>query len=239
MDQTKLLYQLQGVTHSFQTGMIKTWALRGLDLSIHERRLTCICGPSGSGKTTLLHLLALIEDKQEGKLLFHDCDLSTLKEAEKNKLRRYEIGLIFQQFHLLPVLTVEENIAYFLHRQGIATPARTARVEEALHLVDLWDHRKKRPCELSGGQQQRVAIARALAKQPRVIIADEPTASLDQTNAASIIDLLHRLCHEKGMSVVVASHDSMVQQKADQLWRICDGKASFVSQNRLPTHQGG
>lgn len=220
-----LLYDIRKLKHRYQSGKLTVEALRGLDLSIESGKLTCLSGPSGSGKSTLLHLMALIENKQEGELYFQGTDLSTLDEKEKNRLRRYDIGLVFQQFHLFPVLNAEENVTYFLYRQALEAPERKKRVQHALTLVGLWEHRHKKPSELSGGQQQRVAIARALAKHPQAIIADEPTASLDQSTGQEIMDVFAKLCQE-GSTVILASHDTMVHERADSHWVISDGTAS-------------
>jgi len=219
----KTLYQIKNLSFSYQLGSERSQILYGLDLTIASGSIVCLSGPSGSGKTTLLNILGLIEEVQEGSVSFLGEEVSRLSEKRKNALRRYHIGFIFQQFHLLPILTAEENVAYFLSRQGIDKSERADRVHRSLELVGLWEHRNKRPSEMSGGQRQRVAIARALAKHPDVIIADEPTASLDQKTGRGILNLLSDLNKERGLSVVVASHDPMVHEFAKEHYHLRDG----------------
>ncbi|MEO5666840.1 MAG: ABC transporter ATP-binding protein, partial [Bdellovibrionota bacterium] len=178
----------------------------------------------GSGKSTLLNLLGLIESPQEGRLRLFGQDVALLSERDKNAIRRHKIGFIFQSFHLFNVLSAEENVEYFLHRQGVETSERKSRVEEALRAVGLWDHRKKRPLQMSGGQRQRVAIARAIAKRSEILIADEPTASLDQNTGREIMDLLAHLNKERGTTVVVSSHDPMVLSYIPKVIRLVDGR---------------
>jgi ABC-type lipoprotein export system ATPase subunit len=145
-------------------------------------------------------------------------------EMELNRIRRFEIGFVFQSFFLIDVLTAEENVEYFLVRQGIPEENRKALVRSALEWVGLTEHARKRPGQMSGGQRQRVAIARALAKQPKVILADEPTANLDSKTGADILQLLVRLCREHGCSVVMASHDHQAINLADTVLRLRDGQ---------------
>lgn len=226
------LYKINDLHFSYQLGKQKVHALQGISLEIPQQSIVCFSGPSGSGKTTLLNILGLIEPVQDGTVTFDEEDLSTLSEKEKNTIRRYQIGFIFQQFHLLPVLTAQENVEYFLARQGLSSFERHHIAKKALEDVGLWDHRNKKPLEMSGGQRQRVAIARALAKRPRVIIADEPTASLDQHTGMEIMELLVDLSQEESVSVVIASHDPMVHKYAKQHYKILDGH--LVHQGGLP-----
>ncbi|HEY2510820.1 MAG TPA: ABC transporter ATP-binding protein [Polyangiaceae bacterium] len=205
-----LLYELEDVRFQYTLGKVRVDALRGVSLTIAKGDVLCLTGPSGSGKTTLLNLLGLIEPLQGGTIRFEGKALSQLDERAKNKLRRFDIGYVFQQFHLIPVLSAEENVEFFLRRHPLSASERRARVEQALRAVQLWEQRRQRPLEMSGGQRQRVAIARALAKQPRVILADEPTASLDQETGRSILELLLKLQAESNVTVVVSSHDPMV-----------------------------
>ena len=199
-------------------------AIKYVSFSINEGVLTGLVGPSGSGKTTLLNLLGLIEPVQKGSLKWRGQELTGLKETAKNKIRRYEVGYIFQSFQLFPVLSAEENVAYFLSRQGVRAEQVAVKVKEALHAVGLWEHRMKRPLEMSGGQRQRVAIARALAKTPKVIIADEPTASLDQKTGMEVMEILQRLAKEGKTTVLISSHDPMVQGRMQRLIRLADGE---------------
>ena len=192
-------------------------------LKIPAKSLITISGPSGSGKSTLLHLLGLIEPVQKGSLLFDGEDLRNMPEKRKNELRKFKLGLIFQQFHLIPVLTAEENVKYFLARQHLSKKEIHTRTQDTLYEVGLWEHRMKKPNQLSGGQQQRVAIARALAKRPGVILADEPTASLDRKTGIEIMDLLKKMVANHGCSIVISTHDTMVRSYADQNFSLQDG----------------
>jgi len=219
-----VLFSGRGIAFEYRMGTQSVPALDGVDLDLERGGFYCLAGPSGSGKTTLLNLLGLIETMQGGRLLFDGTDLATITEKEKNHIRRYRIGFVFQTFNLFPVLRAEENVEYFLHRQGVAAGERVERVEQALKAVDLWAHRRKRPAEMSGGQRQRVAIARALAKRPDVIIGDEPTASLDQETGKGIIDTLADLNSNSGLTVILSSHDSMVLARARNVVTLRDGR---------------
>src|SRR5579872_3578824 len=200
------LYRVEELSFSYSLGKQKVEAIRGLSLEIPESSLVAISGPSGSGKSTLLNILGLIEPVQEGKVLFQNEDIRQISEKRKNHLRKFEIGFIFQQFHLIPVLTAEENVRYFLNRQKLPKAEIEGRIADSLHAVGLWEHRNKRPSELSGGQKQRVAIARAVAKSPSVIIGDEPTASLDQKTGSEIMELLSGLVVSRKTSVILTTH---------------------------------
>mgnify|MGYP000061811108 CR=1 FL=1 len=219
----KALYQLTDVSFNYQLGSHLIWAIKNLTLEIPAQKLVTLTGPSGSGKSSLLHLLGLIEPVQQGEVLFQGLDLKTMDQSQQNLVRKFQIGFIFQQFHLIPVFTAEENVAFFLARQGLGKAEITQRVEESLQAVKIWEHRKKKPGELSGGQRQRVAIARALAKKPDVIIGDEPTASLDQENGKEIMQILKAMTSHHQVSVVLATHDPMVQSYAEKSFHLVDG----------------
>lgn len=186
--------------------------------------MTAISGPSGSGKSTLLNILGLIEPAQEGEVLFLGQDLAALTEREKNHMRKHRFGFIFQQFHLIPVLSAQENVEYFLTSQGLSSKEVRARSQEALEAVGLWSQRKQKPLELSGGQKQRVAIARAIAKRPDLIIADEPTASLDRKTAQGILEILSSLVETHKTSVILTTHDPMVEAYAQDRIHLVDGR---------------
>jgi len=218
-NESQFLYQIKDLEFSYFLGKEKIEAIRKLTLDIPGGSLIAITGPSGSGKSTLLNLLGLIEPPQEGSLRFLGEEIREMGEKRKNEIRKSEIGFIFQQFHLMPILSAEENVRYFLTKLGLDGKSIGDRVEEALEQVGLWEHRKKKPSELSGGQKQRVAIARAIAKKPKVLIADEPTASLDQKTGREIMDIL------TGMgSVLLTTHDPMVQAYAKIQYHLVDGQ---------------
>jgi ABC-type lipoprotein export system ATPase subunit len=224
MADTGLLYNIEDLSFEYQLGRQSVTALQGVSLQIQKGCLLCLSGPSGSGKTTLLNLLGLIEPVQKGSVLLEGKNLAALSEAERNHLRRYQIGFVFQSFHLIPVLSAEENVDFFLIRQGIPTTERRKRVQAALEAVGIWNQRAQRPLEMSGGQRQRVAIARAIAKKPEVIIADEPTANLDQLTGREIMEIFRTVNQASAVSVVLASHDPMVQSFAQTRVTLRDGK---------------
>jgi ABC-type lipoprotein export system ATPase subunit len=226
MDPIEPLYQIEGLSFSYALGHQQVQALRDVSLSIARGDFLCLSGPSGSGKTTLLSVLGLIEPVQQGKVLFEGRNLTDLTEKERNHTRRFRIGFVFQQFHLIPVLTAEENVEFFLTRQGVPKKERRQRVDEALEAVGISSQRKQKPLEMSGGQRQRVALARAIAKRPDVIIADEPTASLDQATGREIMQIFAEQTQKRSVSVIAASHDPMVLAFAARKIELRDGEVS-------------
>jgi len=223
------IYSCENLRFSYVLGSVPVEALKGVDLKLDRGALVALSGPSGSGKSTLLNLLGLIENPQEGTLELFGQNVATLSETQKNQIRRHKIGFIFQSFHLFNVMSAEENIEYFLHKQGIPLKERTQRVADALNAVGLWEHRSKRPLQMSGGQRQRVAIARAIAKQSEILIADEPTASLDQHTGRDIMELLAKLNSDHKTTVVVSSHDPMVLSFIPTVIRLVDGSLTNAS----------
>jgi len=218
------LFEAEDLSVDYQLGEVSVPALRQLNFSIPSGVFTCLVGPSGSGKSTLLSVLGFMEPLQRGKLSYLGRQLSGLAESELNRIRRFEVGFVFQNFHLIDVLTAFENVEYFLARQGLARRERIERVHESLASVGLIEHADKRPTQMSGGQRQRVALARALAKQPKVLIADEPTANLDSSTGAEILKLLITLSRERGCSVIMASHDRQAIEASDRRIFLKDGK---------------
>jgi ABC-type lipoprotein export system ATPase subunit len=222
-NKSESLFSLKKVSFSYYLSSQKVSALSELSLEIASHSLITISGPSGSGKTTLLSLLGMIEPLQEGEIIFRNEKFSTMSAKRKNEIRKFNIGFIFQQFHLIPVLTAEENVEYFLLRQHLSKDEIQKRTREALVAVGLWEHRKKKPSALSGGQKQRVAIARALAKKPNVIIGDEPTGSLDQKTGRGIMEIFAKLVEEKKVSIILTTHDPMVQSFSHQNFHFQEG----------------
>ena len=222
------LFRCDHLAFEYKLGSVLVRALHHLDLSIAPGEMTCFAGPSGSGKSTLLRVLGLIEPVQTGRVLYLGRDLSRLTETEKNTIRHTEMGFVFQQFVLFDALTAVENVEYFLKRRGVSQKERRDRALHALRSVGLEKQAHQRPLQMSGGQRQRVAIARALAKHPRVIIADEPTASLDQANGREIMQLMADLIRTQGVSVVLASHDPMALHFAQVVVRLKDGHLQSV-----------
>jgi putative ABC transport system ATP-binding protein len=218
-----ILFYLKNITFSYSIGSEKVPALHKLNLEIPKHSLITISGPSGSGKSTLLNLLGMLEPLQEGEIFFREEEFSSMSEKRQNEIRKNNIGFIFQQFHLIPVLTAEENVEYFLKRQNLNEEEIKKRTQEALLSVGLWEHRKKKPNQLSGGQKQRVAIARALAKKPDVIIGDEPTGSLDQKTAKEIMKIFENIVQENKVSVILSTHDPMVLSFSNQNFHFHEG----------------
>jgi ABC-type lipoprotein export system ATPase subunit len=217
------VFQCSNLNFSYAGQERREKVLNGIDLEVKAGDFICLTGPSGSGKSTLLNLFGLIEPPQEGELLFDGQNLKGLPEATLNHLRRFRIGYVFQDFQLIDVLSVEENVEFFLTRQKIPAKQRLELVGQALQEVGLWEHRSKRPGQLSGGQKQRVAIARALAKRPQVVIADEPTASLDHNTGRQIMERLESINKGSGVTIVLASHDPMVLEFGVCEVRLKDG----------------
>lgn len=218
------LFEANDISIDYQMGSISVPALKQLNFSIQSGLFTCLVGPSGSGKSTLLNVLGFIEPLQKGQLKYFGKVLSGLSEMQLNEIRRFEVGFVFQNFHLIDVLSAFENVEYFLSRQGVPRKERHERVRESLASVGLLEHASKRPSQMSGGQRQRVALARALAKHPKVLIADEPTANLDSSTGAEVLKLLINLSRERGCSVVMASHDRQAIEASDKRIFLKDGQ---------------
>ena len=205
----------------YGSGSTAVRALDHVDLDIPAGRFTAIMGPSGSGKSTLLHCLAGLDTLTSGRVLIGDVDLSSLNDRELTRLRRDQLGFVFQAFNLLPTLTAKENILLPLQLAG-RKPDK-AWVDSVVHTVGLGDRLKHRPSELSGGQQQRVAVARALASKPAVIFADEPTGNLDSQTGGEILQFLARAVRQFGQTIVMVTHDPNAAAHADEVIFLADG----------------
>ena len=216
--------ELRGVRKTYRLGQHVIPALQGVDLAVRRGELLALTGPSGSGKSTILNLCGLIETPDAGSILFADRDVAGLDEIGRTLLRRDALGFVFQTFNLVPVMTVEENVDYPLFIAGVPKAERRERVAAQLLAVGLHEHAQHRPDALSGGQRQRVAIARALVKRPRLVIADEPTASLDSHTADQVMDLMRERCHAEGAAFVIATHDSRLTQRCDRILSLLDGR---------------
>ena len=222
------IYQGRSLKFFYPMGSKKLKALDCPYLEIPKGKLIALAGPSGSGKSTLLNLLGLIEPIQEGAMHFDGYNIGKLSEKEKTQIRRDDLGFVFQDFLLFDALTAYENVAYFLKNLTLSSAERHQRVCASLEAVGLEEQVQTRPLELSGGQKQRVAIARAIAKQPKVIIADEPTASLDQETGRKIMDIFLSLAQKNGTTVIFASHDPMALAFAQLQIKLIDGNAQLV-----------
>jgi putative ABC transport system ATP-binding protein len=210
-------------TRVFKIGEVETKALRGVSLSIEDSEFTALVGPSGSGKTTLLQLIGLLDQPTMGSVSINGTNATHLNRNQRADLRRNAIGFVFQFFALIPTLTAYENIEMPLLLNGMKAADRKQRVNEMLEAVGLSDRAHHRPDQLSGGQQQRVAVARALATNPKLILADEPTANLDTENGKQIMDIMQRLNQETGVTFVFATHDPRVIGYAKRVVTLQDG----------------
>ncbi len=218
------LCQLTDVKKNYPMGDMVVQALKGVSVQVWPGEFTAFAGPSGSGKSTILNLIGCLDRPSEGKVFLEGRDVATLKDAELGDVRARRIGFIFQSFNLIPVLTAYENVELALRLSGADLRGQKERVEEALRSVGLSDYMTRRPAQLSGGQQQRVAIARALVKTPALIIADEPTANLDSTNGAAILDLMKAMNADNGTTFLFSTHDPMVMSRARRIVRLSDGQ---------------
>lgn len=202
---------------------VVTRALDHLSLAIQPGEFTAIAGPSGCGKTTLLNVLGTLDAPTEGRALIEGEDASQMGEAERSSLRLEKIGFIFQAYNLVPVLTATENVEFVLLLQKRPARERRARARELLTELGLGELLDKRPPEMSGGQQQRVAVARAIASNPRIVLADEPTANLDSHTAESLLDLMERMNAERGVTFLFSTHDARVMRRARRIVHLLDG----------------
>jgi putative ABC transport system ATP-binding protein len=214
---------IKNLIKNYQLNGLEVPAIRGVDVTIHDGEFTAIAGPSGSGKTTLLNIIGGLDRPTSGDVLIGGDDLNELSQRELSDMRLRRIGFIFQAYNLIPVLSAIENVEYVLLLQGVEKEERIRRSTEILTEVGLGDYLHRLPRELSGGQQQRVAIARAIVSEPEVILADEPTANLDQKTGSSLLDLMHDLNHKKGITFLFSTHDRMVMEKAQRLVYLTDG----------------
>ena len=216
--------ELHGVHKTYRLGQHVIPALQGVDLAVQRGELLALTGPSGSGKSTILNLAGLIDRPDRGDIVLDGRNVGELDETQRTLLRRDALGFVFQSFNLVPVMTVAENVDYPLFIAGVPAAERRERVALQLEAVGLQDHAQHRPDALSGGQRQRVAIARALVKRPRLVIADEPTASLDSHTADQVLELMRERGHAEGAAFVIATHDSRLTQRCDRIIALCDGR---------------
>jgi putative ABC transport system ATP-binding protein len=226
------MYDLSNVTKRYQKGGRTVTALHGLNLVIGDGEWLAVQGRTGHGKTTLLHILGGLDQPSTGTVTFAGRDLGQLREAKVARLRAETIGFIFQTFNLIPTLSAAENIESALIPLGPRAAERRRRVTTALESVGLGDRAHHLPSELSGGQQQRVAIARALVKQPRVLLADEPTGNLDEGTRDEITALLENLWRDLGLTLVLVTHDSTVARRAQRVAIMHKGRLSIRQDTR-------
>ncbi|MCX7241935.1 MAG: ABC transporter ATP-binding protein [Burkholderiales bacterium] len=216
--------ELHGIHKTYHLGSHVIPALQGIDLTVRRGELLALTGPSGSGKSTILNLCGLIDTPDRGEIVLGTQRVNGLNEVQRTLLRRDALGFVFQSFNLVPVMTVAENVDYPLFIAGVPAPERRERVAAQLRAVGLHEHAHHRPDALSGGQRQRVAIARALVKRPRLVIADEPTASLDSHTADQVLDLMRERGHAEGAAFIIATHDSRLTRRCDRVLALLDGR---------------
>ncbi len=217
--------KLENIHKVYHIGKVDFPALRGISFLIEEGEFLSIAGPSGSGKTTVLNLLGCLDKPSQGKIFLEDKDITALPTAKLADVRRKNIGFVFQTFNLIPVLTAMENVEFPLILEGQHETKERHRVtEKILTEVGLKDFLHRRPNEMSGGQQQRVAVARALVKNPKMVLADEPTANLDSVTGEGILQLMLELNQKTSTTFVFSTHDKMVMDFARRIIRLRDGK---------------
>jgi putative ABC transport system ATP-binding protein len=217
------MLELRNLTRAYELGGERAGVF-GVSLKVPKGCLAVLAGPSGSGKTTLLQLAGLLDVPDEGEVRLDGQPVSALPERARCDLRLRRLGFVFQAFNLVPVLSALENVMLPLQLQGVPDEEARRRAAAALDRVGLSDRRHHRPGQLSGGQQQRAAIARALAPDPLLVLADEPTASLDHAHGGPLMDLLAELAQERGVTFLVASHDPSVITRAHRVFRLADGR---------------
>jgi putative ABC transport system ATP-binding protein len=218
------MYKLTGVTRDYPKGRQTVHALQGVDLVIEDGDWLAIQGPTGHGKSTLLQILGGLDRPTAGTVELNGQDIGRLRESQLTKVRATSIGFIFQTFNLIPTLSAQENVETAMVPLGIDPAERRERAVQALNEVGLGDRTRHLPSELSGGQQQRVAVARALVKRPGVLLADEPTGNLDEGTRDEIMALLEELWRERGLTLVIVTHDSSVAHRAQKIGQMRNGK---------------
>jgi putative ABC transport system ATP-binding protein len=221
------LLELNKVKKIYQQGKIEVPALRGVDLEVEEGEFTTIFGPSGSGKTTLLNMIGCLDTPTEGEIRLNDKKVSDLSKKALAMIRRFNIGFVFQSYNLIPVLTAYENVEFAIRLTDHTSESQMKeKVLKMLAEVGLKGLESRRPNELSGGEKQRVAIARALVKEPKLILADEPTANLDSETAAGVVDIMRKMNKELNTTFIFSTHDPMVMKYANRFINLKDGMIS-------------
>ncbi|RFC72622.1 ABC transporter ATP-binding protein [Streptomyces sp. AcE210] len=226
------MYQLRGVTKQYRRGKDTVDALAGVDLTIGDGDRLVIQGPTGGGKSTLLQMLGGLDRPTAGSIELDGVDLAKLPEARLTKFRAESIGFVFQSFNLIPTLNAQENVETALVPLGLKAADRRDRAAQALNSVGLGERLGHLPSEMSGGQQQRVAIARALVKNPKVLLADEPTGNLDESMRDEIMDVLETMWKEHGLTFIMVTHDSSIARRAPRLATIRKGRITITENSK-------
>ena len=226
---------LSNIRKVYATKDMQTVALNDVSLTIETGEFVAVMGPSGCGKSTLMNILGMIDTPTEGSYNFNGQEIADYKESQLVKMRKNNLGFVFQSFNLIDDLSVEENIALPLRYMKIPAKTRQNRVREALELVGLENRAKHKPSQLSGGQQQRVAVARAVIADPKLILADEPTGNLDSQNGEDVMELLG-LLNEQGATILMVTHSDKDAAKADRIIRMLDGQ--ILDHGNSPKSEG-
>ncbi|MDP6124784.1 MAG: ABC transporter ATP-binding protein [Candidatus Latescibacteria bacterium] len=218
------IVDVKGAKKIFGEGDVAVHALRGVNFTAETGEFAALAGPSGSGKTTLLNIIGGLDQPTEGRIEIAGTDLADLSRKALADLRLHNISFVFQEFNLIPVLTARENIEFVLCLQGVGSAEQKERIDPLLDALGIEELADRRPGNMSGGQRQRVAVARAIAAKPAIVLADEPTASLDTETANTLLDLMEQLNQEHGTTFFFSTHDPRVMERARRLVRIQDGQ---------------
>ncbi len=228
----------ENLVKDYRTGDVVVHAIRGVDFTIEPASFVCFVGPSGSGKSTLLNMIGCLDPPTDGRLIVSGTDVSTLDHHAAAVFRGENIGFVFQDFNLIPVLTVYENVEYpLIMVQKWPLQRRRERILSLLAAAGIADQADKRPDQLSGGQKQRVAVARALVTNPRLVLADEPTANLDRSTALRIIGLMRQLRDEFGTTFVFSTHDPKIMAEAEETFVLEDGHVRHQTKDQGESHE--
>ena len=227
--ETALTLCARGLIKRFPQGDGEVEILHGIDLDLQEGEIVAIIGPSGAGKSTLLHLLGLMEQPSSGTLMIQDVEVQSLSPKERARLRNEYIGFLFQFHHLLPELTVLENVMLPARIHGAPERQAAAQAAMLLDTIGLRAHLYKKPMNLSGGEQQRVALARALVNEPALILADEPTGNLDKETGEDVLKLLWEESRRRNATAVIVTHQEEIARRADRIIRLRDGRIDHES----------
>ncbi|HSH46880.1 MAG TPA: ABC transporter ATP-binding protein [Longimicrobiales bacterium] len=222
----EVVFRTRGLSKVYHMGEVEVHALRGVDLELYSGELVVLLGASGSGKSTLLNILGGLDTASEGSVEYHGRDLTHADDDELTEYRRHHVGFVFQFYNLIPSLTARENVAIVTEiSRDPMTP------EDALALVGLTERQDHFPAQLSGGEQQRVAIARAIAKQPAVLLCDEPTGALDSATGIRVLEALERVNRELGTTTAIITHNAVQAQMAERVIHLSDGRIVEVEEN--------
>ena len=230
--ETAAVVQVANLEKTYRLGNVMVNALRGVNLTLYQAEFVVVTGPSGSGKTTLLNIIGTLDKPSAGTVTIDGEDITSMKDGQLTKLRRYKIGFVFQFHNLIPVLTALENVELPLLTSGVKPKLAQERASLMLERVGLKERLTHLPDELSGGEQQRVAIARALANHPKIILADEPTGDLDTKTGTEVVQIMYEAAKRENASVLVVTHDPVVADRAEKLFEMRDGVITKGSQQR-------